>query len=186
MKLKAKILVGMLALLASATVVMPSAGAVRGRRQSTTTRAGASVRPVDAGRARAGRRVARTTQHDLTNDAALTCIRRLAELTPQDEDDLDQKTTTIWHILIWRNKWHVIRCLLGTDGRNLFAKEVVDAFRQNFACCINRRTGNVASGTPLSIAERMGTVAQLKSCIPGDLPADLARRLPPVLNTFRR
>ena len=173
MKLKTKLLLSMI-FLGSMLTAMSTVGAVRGgskKDSAAIPRAGKIS--VYAGK----------TKHDLTGREALECIVSLMDLTAQESIALDQKRTTIWHILVAKEKWHAIRCLLGTDGRNLFAKEVVELYRESFVGCVNDRRS--FRRTPLALAKQKGTVASLKGCVPSNLPEQLKRKLPPVLNTIR-
>ncbi len=175
MKLKTKVLLSMV-FLGSMFTAMTTVGAVHGGSKKAAT-AVTSKRKVG--------KCAGKTKRNLTGHEALDCIASLVALTPQDRTDLDQGSTTIWNILVAKKKWHAIRCLLGTDGRGLFSKEVVDVFRESFVNCVSGRSLSGPLQTPLSLAEQQGTVAALKGCVPSNLPERLKKKLPPVLNTFR-
>lgn len=175
MKLKTKVLLS-IAFLGSVLSVVPAVGAVRGGGK----KASATVSATRKSGEYAGK-----TKRNLKGQEAWTLIVSWVAPTRQDRINLDQGRTTIWHILVAKKKWHAIRCLLGTDGCGLLAKEVVELYRKSFVDCVGDRGARVPLQTPLSLAEQQNTVAELRSCVPSNLSPDLKRRLPPVLNTFR-
>ncbi len=177
MRLKAKILFGA-ALLMSVSAAMPSVGAVRDKVKAGSV----SASRVAAKPEKAGKEYAKKTKRNLCGKEARDSIECLSKLTPQERDDLRSGRETIWTILVVKSQWYAIRCLLGTDGRGKFDKNIVDVYRRGFVACFRRIR---CLKTPLDVAVENGTVSQLRACIPSDLPENLKCRLPTLLNTFR-
>lgn len=180
MRLKAKIVFGT-ALLMSVSAAMPSVGAVRGKvKAGNVFTSGSTVLEsrVAAKPEKAGKEYAKKTKRNLCGKEARDSIECLSKLTPRERDDLRNRRETIWTILVAKSQWYTIRCLLGTNWRGKFDKNIVDVYRRGFVACFSRRK---YSKTPLDIAVENGTVSQLRACIPSDLPENLKCRLPDVL-----
>lgn len=184
MKLKTKILLSMM-FLASVSMFVPSAGAVRGNGKSAAPAASASAARVPARRPTTNRGRSAANKRGLTGLEAGSYIDSLVKFSDQEKLDLARHNTTIWHILVAKGKWRAIQCLLGADVHKKLDKEVVAAFRESFVACL-RAEDRVYSMTPFALAEISNAEMKLKSCIPYNLPDYLKRQLPPAFNTFVR